>query len=49
MLNYSDSNLMADELASFGPEVLVLEPDHLKDRVIARLRRVVADHEEAAR
>jgi proteasome accessory factor B len=49
VLNYSDSNLMADELASFGPEVVVLEPAHLRDRVIARLRRVLADHEGAAR
>jgi len=49
VLNYSDSNLMADELASYGPEVVVLEPAHLRDRVVQRLRRVVADHEGAAR
>jgi proteasome accessory factor B len=49
VLNYSDSNLMADELASFGPEVVVLEPAHLRDRVVQRLRRVVADHGGAAR
>ncbi|WP_210505391.1 YafY family protein [Naasia sp. SYSU D00057] len=49
VLNYSDSNLMADELASYGPEVVVLEPAHLRDRVVQRLRRVVADHEGTAR
>jgi proteasome accessory factor B len=49
VLNYSDSNLMADELASFGPEVVVLEPAHLRERVLQRLRRVLADHEGAAR
>jgi hypothetical protein len=27
----------------------VLEPDHMRDRVIARLRRVLADHEGAVR
>ncbi len=49
LLNYSDSNLMADELASYGPEVVVLEPDHLRGRVIERLRRTLADHEGAVR
>jgi proteasome accessory factor B len=49
VLNYSDSNLMADELASYGPEVLVLEPEHMRERVVQRLRRVLEDAEEAAR
>jgi proteasome accessory factor B len=49
VLNYSDSNLMADELASYGPEVVVLEPAHMRDRVVQRLRRVAADHEGAGR
>lgn len=49
LLNYSDSNLMADELASYGPEVVVLEPDHLRTRVVERLRRALAAHEGAAR
>ncbi len=49
LLNYSDSNLMADELASYGPEVVVLEPEHMRARVVERLRRVLADHEGAAR
>lgn len=43
-LHYSDDNIFADELAGFGPEVLVLSPDYLRDAVIARLERTAADH-----
>ncbi len=49
LLNYSDSNLMADELASYGPEVVVLEPEHMRNRVVERLLRTLADHEGADR
>ena len=43
-LHYSDLHIFADELAGYGPEVLVLEPADLRDAVIARLQRTVADH-----
>ncbi|MFC0681450.1 helix-turn-helix transcriptional regulator [Lysobacter korlensis] len=43
-LHYSDLNLFADELASFGPEVLVLSPPELRDAVRTRLERTAADH-----
>ena len=43
-LHYSDLDLFADELASFGPEAVVLAPPRLRDAVRARLERTVADH-----
>lgn len=46
-VHYSDLNILADELASYGPEVLVLSPEPLRDAVIQRLRRAVADHADA--
>ncbi len=45
-LNYSDQVLMADELASYGPEVRVLRPAAMRDQVIARLRAVAEAHDE---
>lgn len=35
---YVDVHIFADELASYGPEVRVVEPSSLRDAVIARLR-----------
>ena len=43
-LHYSDANIFADELAGFGPEVLVISPDSLRDAVRSRLETTVADH-----
>ncbi|MCU1439468.1 MAG: hypothetical protein JWP85_465 [Rhodoglobus sp.] len=43
-LHYSDINIFADELAGFGPEVLVLAPGDLRDAVHQRLQRTAADH-----
>ncbi len=43
-LHYSDLDLFADELAGFGPEILVLSPDELRDAVHARLTRTAVDH-----
>jgi proteasome accessory factor B len=43
-VHYSDSNIVADELAGFGPEVLVISPPALRSAVRARLERTVADH-----
>ena len=44
---YVDVHIFADELASYGPEVRVVEPATLRAQVIARLRRVVARHGDA--
>jgi proteasome accessory factor B len=43
-LHFTDANILADELAGFGPEVLVVSPDSLRDAVRARLTRTAADH-----
>jgi len=43
-LHYVDLEILADELAGFGPEVLVVSPHELRDAVIARLERTVRDH-----
>lgn len=43
-LHYVDANILADELAGFGPEVLVLGPPQLREAVIARLQRTANDH-----
>jgi proteasome accessory factor B len=43
-LHYSDANILADELAGFGPEVLVLAPPDLRAAVRSRLTRTAADH-----
>lgn len=36
-VSYVDAQIFADELASYGPEVRVVEPPDLRDRVIERL------------
>ncbi|MBO0978989.1 YafY family protein [Microbacterium sp. SD291] len=45
-LPFVDMHILADELASYGPEVRVVEPDSLRDAVISRLRAVVAANAE---
>lgn len=51
VLHHVDPQILAEELAAFGPEVQVLDPADLRDRVTERLRALVADHsdEEAPR
>ncbi|MDP9026544.1 MAG: WYL domain-containing protein [Actinomycetota bacterium] len=44
LLHYVDANILADELAGFGPEVLVVSPPELRAAVIARLERTASDH-----
>lgn len=44
---YVDLHVFADELASYGPEVRVVEPAALRDAVISRLERAFALHTEA--
>ena len=43
-LHYSDINIFADELAGFGPEVLVVSPPELRRAVLDRLLKTAADH-----
>ncbi|MES2171252.1 MAG: WYL domain-containing protein [Actinomycetota bacterium] len=43
-LHYSDANIFADELAGFGPEVLVLSPAVLRAAVRARLVTTAVAH-----
>ncbi len=47
-LHYSDANIFADELASYGPEVLVLSPPVLREAVRSRLLRTAAEHTDGA-
>ncbi|MDM4764015.1 WYL domain-containing protein [Galbitalea sp. SE-J8] len=46
-LHFVDAAILADELAGFGPEVVVLEPSELATAVRERLERTVADHADA--
>jgi proteasome accessory factor B len=43
-LHYSDANIFADELAGYGPEVLVLSPPVLRSAVHGRLLRTAEEH-----
>lgn len=43
-LPYVDVHVLADELASYGPEVRVVEPAELRDQVIGRLEAARAAH-----
>ena len=37
-IEYADPGVLADEVVSFGADVLVEKPDELRERVMARLR-----------
>jgi proteasome accessory factor B len=43
-LHYSDANIFADELAGYGPEVVVLSPPELRSAVRSRLLRTMEQH-----
>jgi proteasome accessory factor B len=45
---FVDIHVFANELASYGPEVRVVEPAELRDQVIARLEAARTAHEGAA-
>jgi proteasome accessory factor B len=47
-LHYADVNIVADELAAYGPEVLVLAPPELREAVRSRLERTADDHADAS-
>jgi proteasome accessory factor B len=44
---YVDLHILADELASYGPEVRVVEPALLREAVIARLKATASAHAES--
>ena len=44
---FVDLHILADELASYGPEVRVVEPAALREAVVARLVAVVDTHADA--
>ncbi|NHI16797.1 WYL domain-containing protein [Microbacterium excoecariae] len=45
----TDAYVLADELASYGPEARVVDPPELRDLVLERLRATRATHEGPAR
>ncbi|WEK14269.1 MAG: WYL domain-containing protein [Candidatus Microbacterium phytovorans] len=46
LVPFVDVHVFADELASYGPEVRVVEPAELREQVIVRLERTVATHRD---
>lgn len=46
IVHYSDLTLLADELAGFGPEATVIEPDELKLAVLSRLEATEWAHRD---
>ena len=44
VIHYLDLQLLADELAGYGPEVHVISPAVLRDAVIDRLTLVLEQH-----
>lgn len=47
-VHYSDLSIVADELAAFGPEVLVISPPELREAVRTRLLATAAAHQGSA-
>lgn len=47
-LHFTDLNILADELAGFGPEAIVLSPPALRAAVLARLRVVHDAHADVS-
>jgi predicted DNA-binding transcriptional regulator YafY len=43
-VHYTDLDVFATELCSFGDDVLVLNPAPLRERVLSNLDTVVSDH-----
>ena len=40
---YADSSVLADEVAGYGADVVLIEPDEVRRRVVDRLRAVVGE------
>jgi proteasome accessory factor B len=43
-VHYTDADIFAGELSSYGDDVVVLEPADVRERVIGHLRKLVSDH-----
>lgn len=48
LVHYTDANILADELAGYGPEVRVISPAALAESVRSRLLGTVSDHTRPA-
>lgn len=46
-IHWSDRFLLADELASFGPEVRVVEPEGVRELVVERLSALATQHADS--
>jgi hypothetical protein len=46
-LRYSDPEGLASWLVGYGADVVVLDPPEVRDAAVARLRRIVAVHDDA--
>ncbi len=43
-VHYTDAEIFAGELSSYGDDVIVLEPADVRERVLGHLRKLVSDH-----
>lgn len=44
-IDFTDSEIFADQLAGYGPDVVVIHPPELRDAVVRRLRAALDRHE----
>ena len=44
LVHYTDADIFAHEITSFGDDVLVVEPADVRDRVVAQLQKLVTGH-----
>ena len=47
-VDFADTEAFADEISSFGPDVLVEQPLQLREAVVRRLEGALAAHQEVA-
>jgi len=48
-VDFTDAETFAEELAGFGPDVVVEQPPDLQEAVIRRLKGAMAEHEGEGR
>ena len=48
VLSFSDTEMLAEEVAGYGPDVRVVGPAEVREAVVRRLRAVAAAHDAAA-
>jgi proteasome accessory factor B len=48
-VDFADTEAFADEISSFGPDVLVEQPLQLREAVVRRLEGALAAHQEVTR